>query len=84
MLTFRPLFLTLVALIFAIVHPTASHPLASQEWAKKDQFENTLSREVQGISENDGNAFRSHSSPTIHSQVRTEDYDIAGQQTNNL
>lgn len=75
MLTFRPLSLTFVALVFAIVHPAVSHPIQSLERATKDHFNGLLSRNSQRALEDDGDTLPSQSSATIHSQVRAAEQD---------
>lgn len=54
MVAFHPLFLTLVALILTIIHPTASQPIRTPKWIKKAQFEDPQGRGVWKVFEKEG------------------------------
>lgn len=69
MFGFRPLFLTLVALNLAIVHPAASHPIRTPKWIKTDQFEDSQSRGIWKVFEKDDSAPKTELPHAVHSQV---------------
>lgn len=54
MFGFRPQYWSLIALLLALVHPSASHPVRTPKWVKKDQFADPESRGVWKVFEKTG------------------------------
>lgn len=69
MFGFRPLVLTLVALILSLVHPATSHPIRTPKWIKTAQFEDSQSRGVWKVFEKDDSTPGPELPRAVHSQV---------------
>jgi hypothetical protein len=46
MFGFRPQYWSLIALLLALVHPSASHPIRTPKWIKKDQLPDAAARGI--------------------------------------
>lgn len=54
MLTFHPFYWSLIAVVLAIVHPAASHPIRTSKWIKTSQFEDRDHRGIWKVFEKHG------------------------------